>query len=58
MCLERIFGLICIAEDPNLNDNPSIFGIQYLSNYSYDNYERDMKENKPTPMFTKIWTGR
>jgi len=58
MCLERIFGLICTAENPNLNDNPSIFGIQYLSNYSYDNYERDMKQNKPMPMFTKIWTGR
>jgi hypothetical protein len=58
MCLERIFGLLCNAENKQLINDPSIFGIQHLSNYSYYDYERDMKQNRATPIFTKIWTGR
>ena len=35
MCLERIFGLLCIAIEPKLNNNPSIFGIKNLVKITY-----------------------
>ena len=58
MALERIFGLVCTAIKPDLNDNPSIFGKQNRSGYTYNNYKYDKDNNRYMPDFTKIWTGR
>ena len=58
MNLERIFGLLCIAQKPELNNNPSIFGIQKRWGYTYESYKYDKSIKTPLPVFTKVWTGR
>jgi hypothetical protein len=58
MCLERIFGVVCIALEPKLNNDPSIFGIHQIDKYYYEKYKQDKIENSELPAFVKIHTGR
>jgi hypothetical protein len=58
MCLERIFGLLCIALLPEINKGPSIFGIQNRWGYSYESYKYDKSFSQSLPVYTKVWTGR
>jgi hypothetical protein len=61
MNLERIFALICINENKNLSNEPSIFGIihEYTTfGYSYEDYLKDKKNNNLKKDIIKVWTGR
>jgi hypothetical protein len=59
MCLERIFGLLCMALEPKFHPNkPSVFGIQYRWGYTYENYKQDKSHHTNLPDFTKVWSGR
>lgn len=61
MNLERIFALICIHENKNLSNEPSIFGIihEYTRfGYSYEDYLQDKKINNLDKDIIKVWTGR
>ena len=58
MALERVFAVLCIALEPNLNNNPSIFGIQYKWDYRYHHYIHDKQMLFGLPRFTKVFTGR
>ena len=62
MNFERIFPLVCFAEDNELIKNPSLFGIihHYIHwGYTFENYLAD-KENNSNDRFPiiKVWTGR
>jgi hypothetical protein len=62
MNFERIFALLCFAEDKELINDPSLLGIihHYIHwGYTYENYLND-KENKSNDRFPiiKVWTGR
>jgi len=59
--LERIFGCIFFTENPQIVNKKSVFG--YIMNYqkwgySYDDYEKDLKEGKIPRLVVKVWTGR
>lgn len=62
MNLERIFALMCINEEKELIENPSIFGIihEYTRfGYSYEDYIKDIKnDNLNDKEIIKVWTGR
>lgn len=58
MCLERIFGLLCIAIKPELNNNPSIFGIKNLVKITYEHYEHNKNISFEMSFFTKVFTSR
>ena len=60
--LERILGLLFSQEYSKLNRINSLFGdilVKYKSfAYSYDQYQRDLREKKVLYPFVKVWTGR
>lgn len=58
MCLERIFGLLCHAEYPELINDSSIFNVQHRYNYSFNNYLHDLNINNINLPIIKVWTGR
>jgi hypothetical protein len=64
MCFERIFGLVCIFENKQLLNEPSVDGdaMQYFSKYQYINFDNYI-ENKNTDYFDgvkiiKVFSGR
>lgn len=62
-CLERIFGVLFYTENTNkLKNFTSIFGniCDHTScfKYTYDNYEKDVKDKKIRQSIVKVWTGR
>jgi hypothetical protein len=61
-CLERIMGLLFTQEYPQLNKINSLFGDIMCKNksfeYSYEEYNEDLKNNKVIYPFVKVWTGR
>jgi hypothetical protein len=61
MNLERIFALMCIHENNELSNKPSIFGVihQYTTfGYSYEDYIKDKNDNNLSKEIIKVWTGR
>jgi len=65
MAMERIFGIICIYEKPELFDDPSIFGYyktnqnnRKSSDYSYDEYLEDINNNQMRCNINKLFFGR
>jgi hypothetical protein len=60
--LERILGLLFCEEFPKLIAINSLFGdiIKQNSsfNYTYDDYNNDLKNKKVLHQFVKVWTGR
>jgi hypothetical protein len=57
MAIERIFGLLCSIQKPELYDEPSLFGIihDYCKwGYTYQDYKNNLS-NLP---IIKVWTGR
>jgi hypothetical protein len=60
--LERIFGLICCNEEPELKNKPSLFGLIHSVKkeykYTYDDYIYDKNNNDLHYKFIKVWTGR
>ena len=71
MALERIFGLLCTLEKPELGQDPSIFGNihDYMEwGYSYNNYVKDITrmhlgnsqvlQKIQRLQVIKVWTGR
>lgn len=60
--LERILGIIFSEEFINLINKKSLFGDIMIQpnafNYTYDQYMRDIKENKQVSTVVKVWTGR
>jgi hypothetical protein len=63
MNAERIFALLCTAEEEELHINPSIYGIihHYINwGYNYDSYVDDKNiENKLDNYdIIKVWSGR
>lgn len=59
--LERIVGIIfSICKSQNTRP-PSLFGNIFNTqkwSYTYDNYIKDLNENKINKAITKVWTGR
>ncbi len=61
MCFERIFGLLCCIENPELKNKPSIFGSihSYIPwEYTYDNYLNETDKNILNLPVIKVWSGR
>ncbi len=58
MCLERIFGLLCHAIKPTLKEDPSFFGVQHEYRYSFDDYQRELKNKTLKKRVVKVFTGR
>lgn len=65
MAMERVFGILCIQENPNLLVNPSIFGHYATNqnnrksmNYNYDEYVEDIKNNQMNSKINKLFFGR
>jgi len=65
-CFERFFGLLCCADKPELNDNPSIYGY-YIENpnnrkdiyqYNYEQYMEDENNNNIKTDINKLFLGR
>lgn len=61
-CLERVMGVIFYSEYPAITNQKSLLGnifkYQNFSNYTYKNYEDDVKNNKLQRPIVKVWTGR
>jgi hypothetical protein len=61
-CLERVLGVIFYSEYPFITKKKSLLGnifkYQNFSNYTYKNYEDDVKNNKLPQPIIKVWTGR
>jgi len=63
-CLERILGCLFYTESSKCYKIKSLFGNimtydkRVKFNYSYDNYESDIKNNKLPKTVIKVWTGR
>ena len=61
-CLERVLGVIFCSEYPFVTKKKSLLGYifkyQHFGNYTYDNYENDVKNNKITKPIIKVWSGR
>jgi hypothetical protein len=61
-CLERIMGVIFYSEYPSISKKKSLLGFifkyQNFGNYTYENYEEDVKNNKLPRPIVKVWTGR
>jgi hypothetical protein len=61
-CLERIMGVIFYSEYPFITKKKSLLGnifkYQNFSNYTYKNYEDDIKKNKLPRPIIKVWSGR
>ena len=59
--LERIFGLLCCIEDPNINTNSSIMGFIHdcedFGTVSFDRYKTCFSWYAHLPII-KSWTGR
>jgi hypothetical protein len=61
MNIERIFALLCCAEEEKLYMNPSIYGIihDYIKwGYNYDQYMNDKYMNDSKLDIIKVWSGR
>lgn len=60
--LERILGVLFYQEYPKLLKINSLFGDIFKSprafNYTYDEYDNDLKNKKVINKFVKVWTGR
>lgn len=57
MAVERIFGLLCCMEKPDLIDNPSLYGrIHDYCPWGYS-FEKYRKQPLQLPVI-KVWTGR
>ena len=61
-CLERVMGVIFYSEYPFITKRKSLLGnifkYQNFGNYTYKNYEDDVKNNKFPRPIVKVWTGR
>jgi hypothetical protein len=61
-CLERVFGVIFCSEYPIITKKKALLGniftYQNFSNYKYENYEEDLKNNRLPRPIVKVWTGR
>uniref|UniRef100_A0A6C0JXJ7 Glycosyltransferase n=1 Tax=viral metagenome TaxID=1070528 RepID=A0A6C0JXJ7_9ZZZZ len=59
--LERVFGLICCAEDPSINNNPSIMGLIHdcedFGTVSFDKYSNYFYSYDHL-VIIKTWVGR
>jgi len=59
---ERVLGILCCIEYPKLNKTSSLFGDilkQHRAfNYTFDNYNNDLKQKRVIYPFVKVWTGR
>ena len=59
--VERIFGLVCCAEDPSINANPSIMGVIHdcedFGTVSFDRYKTCFPWYEHLRII-KTWTGR
>jgi hypothetical protein len=65
MAMERVFGIICIREKPELLNDPSIFGYyndnknnRNSDNYTHDEYVDDITNNKMKCDINKLFFGR
>ena len=60
--LERILGVLFCEEYPKLIKISSLFGDimnqNRRFNYTFDNYNDDLKQKKVLYPFVKVWTGR
>ena len=60
--LERIMGLLFSEEYPQLNKISSLFGDILSKNksfdYTYEQYNEDLKNKRVIYPFVKVWTGR
>ena len=59
--LERIFGALFYTECKTIQKSKSILGniqLYKLWGYTYDNYEKDIKNKKLPVSIIKVWTGR
>ena len=60
--LERILGLLFCEEYPKLIKISSLFGDilkqKRTFNYTFDDYNNDLKQKKVLYPFVKVWTGR
>ena len=60
--LERILGLLFCEEYPKLVKIRSLFGDILIQkrrfNYTFDDYNNDLKQKKVLYPFVKVWTGR
>ena len=59
--LERIFGCLFFIENHKIINKKSVFGdiMKYQKwGYTYDQYERDLKNEKIPRIVVKVWTGR
>jgi len=60
--LERVLGLLFCQEFPKLTKINSLFGDiikqNRAFNYTYEDYNNDLKKKKVIYPFVKVWTGR
>lgn len=60
-CLERIFGCLFYTEYKKIHNRKSLLGniMKYQKwGYSYEKYEKDLKDKRIPKGIIKIWTGR
>ena len=65
MAMERVFGVVCMYEKPEMFANPSIFGYyedhknnRNSNDYSYDQYVEDVQNGNMRASINKLFFGR